>query len=114
MDGSGWYFISSTSASGSTTDSAKYPFYVTLDGKVIAREIEVNLTNWPDHVFMPGYKLRSLSEVESFINSNNHLPDVPSELDVTGNGVNLGQMDAILLKKIEELTLYMIELKKRE
>jgi len=50
--------------------------------------------------------------VESFIKENNHLPDVPSEAEVLEEGINLGQMDALLLKKIEELTLYVIELKK--
>jgi hypothetical protein len=63
-------------------------------------------------VFADAYQLRSLGEVEAFINKNKHLPDVPSAIEVVEKGVDLGKMDALLLQKIEELTLYMIELKK--
>jgi len=81
-------------------------------GKIKVQEVEVALTPWPDYVFQPDYKLKPLEEVESFIFDNKHLPDVPSQEDVEANGLNLGQMNGILLQKIEELTLYMIELKK--
>ena len=54
-----------------------------------------------------------LSELENFISKNSHLPDVPTTKEVEANGVNLGEMQAILLKKIEELTLYVIELNKK-
>jgi len=67
---------------------------------------------WADHVFAPSYKLRPLEEVESFINKNKHLPGIPSAEEVVKEGVDLGTMDARLLEKIEELTLYMIGLKK--
>jgi hypothetical protein len=60
-------------------------------------------------VFKPGNKLRSLQDLEEFVYRNNHLPEMPSEAEVKKEGVDLGQMDAKLLKKIEELTLYMIE-----
>lgn len=83
-----------------------------VNGKVNCKEVEVTLTGWSDHVFKNGYDLKPLYEVESFINENNHLPGVPSEAEVLQNGLNLGTMDAILLQKIEELTLYMIDLKK--
>ncbi len=53
-----------------------------------------------------------MKEVEAFIKKNNHLPDVPSEKEVMKNGIDVANMDAILLQKIEELTLYMIDLKK--
>ncbi len=68
--------------------------------------------NWADYVFEKNYKLRSLSEVEKYIQKNKHLPDVPSADEVVKEGINLGEMDAKLLQKIEELTLYMIEMKK--
>ena len=84
----------------------------TFNGKIKCTEIEVLLAAWPDNVFKAGYNLLPLSEVEEFINSNKHLPDVPSEETVLANGANLGEMNATLLKKIEELTLYMIQLKK--
>jgi hypothetical protein len=83
-----------------------------VNGKVNCKEVEVTLTGWSDFVFNKDYKLRSLNEVENFINTNKHLPDVPSEKEVTANGLNLGNMNATLLQKVEELTLYMIDLKK--
>lgn len=84
----------------------------TFNGKVKCTEIEVLLTAWPDHVFKSDYSLMPLDEVENFISVNKHLPGVPSEKEVLVNGNNLGEMDAVLLKKIEELTLYVIQLKK--
>jgi len=84
-----------------------------VNGKINCKEVEVTLTGWSDFVFKPGYNLRSLTEVENFIHINKHLPDVPNEATVLSQRTNLGEMDAILLQKIEELTLYMIDLKKQ-
>lgn len=84
----------------------------TFNGKVKCTEVEVLLAAWPDFVFESGYNLRPLSEVESFINTNKHLPDVPSRETVLTNGSNIGEMNATLLQKVEELTLYMIQLQK--
>ena len=89
-------------------------FKLSVDGKIRATEIEVSLSSgWADYVFADDYKLDPLVEVEKFIKVNNHLPNVPSAIEVAENGVNLGEMDAILLRKIEELTLYIIELEKK-
>ncbi len=82
------------------------------DGLLKTNEVVVKTNVWSDYVFKDGYTLPDLTEVEGFINENKHLPDVPSEAEVIEEGINLGEMDAILLKKIEELTLYVIELKK--
>jgi len=82
-------------------------------GKITAQEVEVTMTGWADFVFADDYYLRPLTEVEQFINANRHLPDVPSEAEVLQNGVNVGEMSATLLQKIEELTLYIIDLNKR-
>lgn len=83
-----------------------------IGGKAIMEEVNVQLkTNWPDYVFSKEYDLKPLSEVADYIEVNQHLPEVPSALEVEESGQNLGEMNAILLKKIEELTLYMIELK---
>jgi hypothetical protein len=84
----------------------------TFNGKVKCTEIEVLTAAWPDFVFNSDYNLRPLSEVEAFINLNKHLPDVPSEATIMANGANLGEMNATLLQKVEELTLYMIQLQK--
>ena len=83
-------------------------------GSICTEEVRVAITNgcWSDYVFAEDYELRTLAEVEQFILKNKHLPDVPSALEVESNGIELGKMDALLLKKIEELTLYVIDLQK--
>ena len=83
-----------------------------VNGKVKTREVNVTLNGWPDYVFEPTYSLPTLKEVETHIQKEKHLPNVPSAADVKESGVNLGEMQSILLKKIEELTLYTIEMKK--
>lgn len=86
-----------------------------VEGSIGAREIKVTAPGqgWPDYVFKAGYNLPTLEEVDSYIAKNNHLPEIPSEAEVKENGINLGEMDAKLLQKIEELTLYMIDMNKR-
>ncbi|MCF8370729.1 MAG: hypothetical protein K9H64_03840 [Bacteroidales bacterium] len=84
-----------------------------VNGKITAKEVEVTLTGFSDFVFNDNYKLKPLKEVEQFIKNHKHLPDVPSEQEVIENGLNLGEMDALLLQKVEELTLYVIELNKK-
>ena len=88
-------------------------YKLAVDGTIGAREIVVNTEAWADFVFAKNYRLMPLSEVESFITENNHLPDVPSEQEVKENGINVAEMNAKLLQKIEELTLYVIEQNKR-
>ncbi len=85
---------------------------LSVNGTIRAREVKVTNLGWADFVFDDNYYLRPLKEVEAFIQKNKHLPDVPSEKEVKEEGTNLGEMDAILLQKIEELTLYMIEMQK--
>ena len=70
------------------------------------------LENWADDVFIPGYQLPTLAETEEFIQTNGHLPGVPNEQQATTEGVAIGEMQKILLRKIEELTLQMIALGK--
>ncbi|MFN9303485.1 MAG: hypothetical protein ACK6DA_11985 [Candidatus Kapaibacterium sp.] len=96
------------------TDPVDLPthYLLAVKGLVVAQEIVVTNTTWADFVFKQDYKLRPLDEVEQFIKDNGHLPDVPSEKEVQRTGVDLGKTDAMLLQKIEELTLYMIQLKK--
>jgi hypothetical protein len=93
---------------GIGTSNPDPAYRLSVNGSIRAKEIKVN-TGWSDFVFFDSYKLRPLSEVETFIQENKHLPDVPSAAVVEKEGVNLGEMDAILLRKIEELTLYVIE-----
>lgn len=93
-----------------TTNPGTYKLAV--EGRIGAREIQVKIGSWADFVFHDKYCLKPLSEVEKFIKEHKHLPDVPKESEVLKNGIDLGQMNAILLQKIEELTLYMLEFKK--
>ena len=88
-------------------------FRVYGNGIVEARQVLVAQEIWHDGVFKPDYQLRSLEELESFLTKNHHLPEVPSEEEVLKDGINLGDMEATLLKKIEELTLYVIDQNKR-
>lgn len=83
-----------------------------FDGKIIAKEVEVKSNVWADYVFSPSYTLQPLSEVEQFIKKNNRLPNIPSEKTVLSEGINVSEMTAKLLEKIEELTLYAIEQEK--
>ncbi len=92
----------------------KYNLYVT--GGILTEEIKVQLAggpDWPDYVFASDYKLNTLQEVEQYIAKNQHLPDVPSAETVKKEGINVGEMNALLLQKIEELTLYTIQLEKK-
>ena len=85
-----------------------------VNGTILAKEVRVTIdaADWPDYVFSSHHQLKKLDEVESYINENNHLPDVPSAQTMEENGVNLAEMNKILLQKVEELTLYMIQQQK--
>jgi hypothetical protein len=86
-------------------------FKLTVNGKIKAEEIQV-VVDVADYVFDDNYKLKSLQEVEQYIKENKHLPGVPGKKEVDANGYQVGLMTNKLLEKVEELTLYMIELKK--
>ena len=80
-----------------------------VEGSIGAREIKVEANGWSDFVFAKDYDLPSLEALEAYIHKNKHLPEIPTEVEVTESGINLGEMNAKLLQKIEELTLYLIE-----
>ena len=93
-----------------TTDPGSYKLAV--KGKVGCGELVVtDVSKWADFVFDSNYDLMSLSELDAFIKENKHLPEIPTTKEVSENGVSVGEMNAKLLQKIEELTLYVIELK---
>jgi hypothetical protein len=83
-----------------------------VKGTIHTQEVRVDIgpAAWPDYVFKQTYQLRSLTSVKAYIDKNHHLPDMPSEAEVAKEGVNLGEMNKLLLKKVEELTLYLIEI----
>lgn len=84
-------------------------------GKITSTEVvvEINPGHGPDYVFEEDYELRSLRDIKDYIQRNKHLPEIPSALEMEENGVELGEMNMLLLKKIEELTLHQIELLER-
>jgi hypothetical protein len=81
---------------------------LSVAGAIQAYEVLVN-NQWSDYVFQPGYRLRPLKEVAAYIAENHHLPDIPSEAEVKQKGIGVGEMEAKLLAKVEELTLHMIQ-----
>ena len=84
-----------------------------VNGNIVSKKVRVTQTGWADYVFHPSYQLPLLSEVEVYIKKHQHLPEIPSAKEVEKNGLDLGANQAALLKKIEELTLYVIEQNKR-
>ncbi|WP_208112288.1 hypothetical protein [Pedobacter metabolipauper] len=82
---------------------------LSVNGKIRAHEIKVETANWPDYVFEKEYKITPLTELENYINDHKHLPEIPSAHEAELNGVDLGDMNKLLLKKVEELTLHLIE-----
>ncbi|MFT3827202.1 MAG: hypothetical protein QM731_24965 [Chitinophagaceae bacterium] len=91
---------------------ATYKLFV--ESGIRTRRVKVDqVSPWPDYVFKPGYNLLSLTQLEEYIQKHNHLPEVPSAAEVANEGIELGDNQAVLLKKIEELTLYVIEQNKK-
>ncbi|MBP5613723.1 MAG: hypothetical protein J6X35_06255, partial [Bacteroidales bacterium] len=87
-----------------------------VNGTVLAKAVRVNIsaTYWPDYVFGNDYKMMTISELESYVNENKHLPGIPSASEVEKEGsVDLGEMNTLLLQKVEELTRYIIDLQKQ-
>ena len=109
-------FFSITNSDANTellriNSNANAYLYGTLESKKV--KVSQSPGNWPDFVFAPNYELRTLNELEQFVTENKHLPEVPSAIEVEKEGLDLGKMDATLLKKVEELTLYLIDMDKK-
>ena len=85
-----------------------------VNGGILCEKVKVigDVPN-SDHVFEPDYRLRSLSEVKSFVTEHKHLPEIPSAQEFQENGYSVGEMDDVLLRKVEELTLYVIDLQEQ-
>lgn len=93
-----------------TTDPGS--FQLAVNGAIRSKEVVVE-TGWSDFVFEEGYSLRGLPELKAYIETHGHLPDVPSAAEVAAHGVSLGEMQARLLQKVEELTLHLIATNER-
>ena len=85
-------------------------FRVYGNGKVECKEVTIRNYGWGDYVFEPDYKLMPLAELKSYVMANKHLPEIPTEADINANGMDVFETQKLLLKKVEELTLYMISL----
>ncbi|HTB99316.1 MAG TPA: Ig domain-containing protein [Ferruginibacter sp.] len=96
-----------------TTNIVDTSYNLYVEKGISTRKVKVNIASWSDYVFDADYKLSSLTDVENYIKQNKHLPDVPSANDVEKNGIDLGTNQKILLQKIEELTLYIIDQNKK-
>lgn len=93
--------------------SNKDVFRVLSTGHVYATEVTVKLAPFPDYVFANDYKLMSITELGNYITQNKHLPNLPVASEIEKNGVGVGELQTMLVEKIEELTLYILELNKR-
>lgn len=109
VEGYNWY-INSNANQGTSAIMKLNNTELTVKGKIRSQEVKVEVINGPDYVFEPGYELPSLTETQEFIQENKHLPEIPSAAEMEEDGVDLGEMNMKLLKKIEELTLHMIEM----
>ena len=84
-------------------------FKVETSGLIRGRRMKLDLNTWADYVFEPTYHLMPLSEVETFVKKEKHLPNVPSEQELKAEGADVMEMNKILMEKVEELTLYLIQ-----
>lgn len=88
-------------------------FKLAVSGKIIAEEVRVQLeTNWPDYVFAEDYDLMPLEDLATYIEANHHLPGIPQAQIIESEGMEVGDMQAKLMEKVEELTLYLLEMQK--
>jgi hypothetical protein len=100
---------------GVNINSMPTGYQFAVNGNAIATSMTVKLyANWPDYVFKPDYELPALTDVKTYIDQNHHLPEIPSAAEIAKDGLNLGEMNKLLMKKVEELTLYLIEKDKEQ
>ncbi|MEO6832429.1 MAG: hypothetical protein ABI378_08400 [Chitinophagaceae bacterium] len=88
-------------------------YRLSVDGDIICRKEVVQITDWADYVFNANYELRTIPQLDNYIQANHHLPDIPTSAEVSNSGVDLGANQVKLLQKVEELTLYIIQLQKQ-
>lgn len=114
-DGAGKIIVTSNQVEIGTSIALPAGYKLGIGGKVICEELKVKLqsSTWPDYVFEKAYRLKPLQEVEQYILTNKHLPNIPSAKEIEANGMEVGEMQRKMMEKIEELTLYIIDLEKK-
>lgn len=103
------YITGSVGIGIANTNGAK----LAVNGNIHAQQVTIDMKDWADYVFKEDHRLMELSEVEKFVLKNRHLPEIPSESQILTQGLDIGEMNKLLLKKVEELTLYLIEQNKK-
>lgn len=99
---------------GINTENTTNGFALAVDGGIISTEVYVmRVENWPDYVFNKDYELMSLSDLKLFIEAHHHLPNLPSEEEIQESGYEISEMQSLLLQKIEELTLHILQQEER-
>jgi hypothetical protein len=89
-------------------------YKLSVDGKIICEELRVNMSeDWPDYVFRKGYPLLPIEKLGVFIEENGHLPNIPSADEISESGLEVGEMQRLMMEKIEELSLYIVEQQKK-
>jgi hypothetical protein len=111
MPGTGIWNATGNVGIGTVTPGA---FMLAVNGNVHAKQVNVDLNGFPDYVFDKNYTLPPLTDVKAYIDKNHHLPEIPTEQQIEKDGLNLGEMNKLLVKKVEELTLYLIERDNKE
>lgn len=84
-----------------------------VEGNIIAKRVSLDVGSFPDYVFEKDYKLMTLQDLEAFVKQNKHLPGIPSEKDIVSRGMDVAQINTLLVEKVEELTLYTIDQEKK-
>lgn len=113
VGGSDRLFVDASGNVGIGTVNTAAGYMLNVGGKAICEELKVQLEgSWPDYVFEKKYNLMPLDKLETFINTNKHLPNIPKASEVATEGIEVGEMQRRMMEKIEELTLYIFELKK--
>lgn len=110
-NGANRMYVSPTGQFSFGTATPATGYMISVNGKVMAEEVKVQLSqNWPDYVFSTKYKLMNFNELREFIATNNHLPNIPSAKEIEKSGLEIGEMQRRMMEKIEELTLYVLQL----
>jgi hypothetical protein len=106
--------VNGTMLIGGNSDRIATGYNLSVAGKIIAEEVKVQLkASWPDYVFADNYNLMPIEDLEKSIRQHKHLPNIPAAAEVEKEGISLGDMNKRLMEKVEELTLYIIDLNKK-